>query len=195
MDFQIFFSDIKDLIVKPRLFFSKKSESKEKSYIILTTHLVPLISLWLVLGIFGNIFFGLEESFFYKSAQILTHIISFLSWAAVTIFILTKICGFMNLDSKTSTAVKVVSYSLTPVILANTISSIHYNFNFIWLFGLYSIYLFWVGIEVNYKTNEEKKTVLVIATICISIIAKLICDLIFSIIFIGLNNAQSFFVS
>jgi len=191
MNFRTIFSDIKSLLTSPNTFFTDIKANIKPTTFLLKAYLLPIIVVWLIIGLVGSFFFGLDESIFYKFAQILTHIVSFLAWGTISVIILKELCHFMHLDNKIDISTNLIIYSLTPALLANAVASFHYNLDFVWIFSLYSFYLFWIGIKIFFKTTEDKKLILLITTIIVTVLAKLICDMIFSGIFNALTSAQS----
>jgi len=103
----------------------------------------------------------------------------------VSSFIIDALAPSFGTEKNISATFRLVIYSSTPVYVASIVANIHWTLGIVGLFGLYSIYLYWLGVSQVMKTPEDKKTSYVIVSFLVLFGVYFILGLIVSSIILG----------
>lgn len=172
-------------------------ENKAKAKLI-NDFLIPMSIFIGVTTLFGNIFGGIVQdsiSFSYIVAS------SFISFLIVFLevylagLIIVKIAEYLNPSVDSNKIFNLVIYSHTPVFLSLAFVKIFPQLYFVSLIGLYSIYIFWTGIELFSGIKSERKVIFLLISAIITFVLYLSLNHIFNWIYDAFINEFTNFVS
>jgi hypothetical protein len=165
MDFNAIFTRIKNIIVKPADEWEViKGEPSDKNT-ILKNYALPLIILVAIAEFLGGLIFtryGLSIGYVVAQA-IVSFIVVFLG-IYISAIVINELASSFGSKKDTNAAFKLVIYSFTPVFIAQTVANLIPPLSFVVIFGLYSIYLIWLGLGSLMETPEDKKVIYVVVS-------------------------------
>ncbi len=88
--------------------------------------------------------------------------------------ILNEIAPFFNTKKNINAVYKLVVYSSTPSFIISIIVNLDYKFMLFSLLSLYSVYLYWTGIQPLLETPEKNKVHYIVVSILLMFSIKMI---------------------
>ena len=191
MDFKFIIKRATNIIVKPVDEWQViKNEASDKKQVIMN-YALPVIAVVAIASLIGGFIFPR----FYQisvSYQILSAVIAFIVPFAglyISAIVINELAPSFGSKKDINAAFKLVIYSFTASFLASIVTGLIPPLFFIGIFGLYSIYLLWIGITPMMETPENKKVGYVIVSALIIIVVNILIGLILGFILL------SFFVA
>jgi len=177
MDLIEFFQRAKNFIVSPAEEWQVIKDEQASRSGVVRNYLLPFISLLAITTFLGLLLF---RNYVTISIMILVTVVTSLG-AFLSIYISATIINELapKFDSKkdfTSTF-KLVTYSYTAVLIAHSFASLLLPLFFIVIFGLYSIYILWMGLGPMMETTGENR-----------LIFGIICSLTILVIYVFLHT-------
>lgn len=166
---------IKNIIASPaeewEIIKGEATSNKE----LIINYALPLIVLGGISQFIGSsVHFGIGHSAF---ATILGFIVPIIG-IIIASYVINELAQSFNSRKDLNRAFKLVTYSYTPALVAAIVANLSVFLAFAALFGLYGIYLFWIGISSMMETPEEKKLTYVIVSALIIIVVNIVLGLI-----------------
>ncbi len=187
MDFKFIIKRATNIIVKPVDEWQViKNEASDKKQVIMN-YALPVIAVVAIASLIGGFIF----TRFSVSYQILIAVRAFIVPFAglyISAILINELAPSFGSKKDINAAFKLVIYSFTASFLASIVTGLIPLLFFVGIFGLYSIYLLWVGITPMMETPENKKVGYVIVSALIIIVVYFIISLILGFIL------SSFFV-
>ncbi|HYX05208.1 MAG TPA: Yip1 family protein [Bacteroidales bacterium] len=177
-----------NIIVKPAEEWEQVKNEDMPSRQIFLQYLLPFIILMGAASIVGNSLFSttMFSSFgfgYVLFSAVVNMVISFLG-VYISAYIINELAGSFDTAKNINNVFKVVIYSFTPYFVASIITGLVPQLIFIQLFGFYSFYLLWVGMNHLLSPPEDKRAgyVVVSGLIIIGVFAilSILLNLIFS---------------
>ncbi|MBE0674685.1 MAG: YIP1 family protein [Bacteroidales bacterium] len=165
MDFKFLYHRTINLIIRPEMAWKIIHTENRPITDIRGSFFLPLVSLTAVSAFFGSLFFthgGL--SLFYPVFMAARYFLLFLTVTYISAIILNEITNALDLGKDFVRAFKLIGYSLAPLYICQIISLLFESLLFVNLLSLYSLYIFWIGMEKMTNPPEHKKMPLMIAT-------------------------------
>lgn len=164
MDIQYIIDRAKGIILNPKKEWqSIKGEQKSNKELLLY-YALPLIVLAVLTGFIGS----------WSLSIAVYQLISPLLGIIVASYVINELAEKFNSTKKLNNAFKLVVYAATPSLLAAIIANLSFLLSWVSLFGLYSIYLFWIGIPQMMDTPHDKRLGYVLAAALVIIIIQII---------------------
>lgn len=162
------------------------SENENKNS-ILKNYAIPLILVGALAAFIGHLigprFISPSISYSITSA-IMAFIIPIIS-IFISAYIVDALATSFGSKKNIEGAFSLIIYSSTPAFIAAIVANLHWTLSFVNIFSLFSIYLFWKGIDKIMGTPEDKKLAYVIVSYLVIIGVYMILGLIVSSIFIS----------
>jgi hypothetical protein len=181
MDFRFLYHRIKYFIINPgRAWDVIHRENRPMKY-VRGSFFMPLILLVTVSAFVGSMF--LTNTTLKPMYSVLVAIATFLELylaVYVSAIALREIMKALDLGHDFVTAFKLIAYSFSPVYTVLIVSRLFESLLFINVLGLYSIYLFWTGMEIMVSPPEHKKIPMVIATAVVTLAVLLLLQVLLS---------------
>jgi hypothetical protein len=179
---------IKNIIVQPSLEMERLSKEPVNPKQLLNTVFVPIIMAIAITNYFGRVVFG--HVAFTDSVEVLGKIlvIVFTQTLALLIFslILNELLPYFEEKRNFGKSFTLIAYSFIPALTANIIAGVLPKLApMINLLGLYSLYVYWFGIQFFYsKLTFEKRQIFVPLSLVLMMLVYLaifgVCALIFN---------------
>ncbi len=190
---------IKKIIISPATEWDKIKDEVTVNQDLILKYVLPLTILSGIATFIKYAFFGIKTPFlgtitFPIGTSIVQGIISTLApilGVIIAAFIINMLAESFNSKKDLNRAFKLVVYSFTPALVAGIISSISFYLSWIVIFGLYGIYLLWIGIDKMMETPEDKKLIYIIVSILVIIVTVIIVSIILGTIFTFLGLSAS----
>jgi hypothetical protein len=142
---------------------------------------MPLILLVTVSAFVGSMFF--TNTTLKPMYSVLVAVAAFLQLylgVYASAIALREIMKALDLGHDFVVAFKLIAYSFAPVYIVLIVSRLFESLLFINVLGLYSLYLFWTGMEIIVNPPEHKKIPMVIATAVVTLGVLLLLQLVLS---------------
>jgi hypothetical protein len=135
----------KDVIINPIEFWRKQKDINEDTTELLKILVLPLLAAVLVAvflgGFFRGDYFSVGISLLWVTREII--LLSILYFGGV--FITRELVRRFGYDVEIPVLQKLVSYSLVPHMVVSVVTGLLPFFFFLDVFGIYSLYVFWLG--------------------------------------------------
>lgn len=164
MDIQYIVDRAKGMIVNPKKEWGLvKAESKSNKELVLF-YALPFI----LLAVLANLIGG------WTLYVAVYQLVMPLAGIIVSAYVINELAEKFNAVKNLNNAFKLVVYAATPSFLAAIIANLSFLLSWVSLFGLYSIYLFWVGVSPMMEVPNDKQLAYVIVSALVVIVIQLI---------------------
>ncbi|SMO37528.1 Yip1 family protein [Fodinibius sediminis] len=92
----------------------------------------------------------------------------------VSSYVINMLAGKFESTENLNNAFKLVVYAATPSLLASIVANLSFLLGWVGLFGLYSIYLFWIGIPVMMDTPESRRLGYVLLSALVIMVVQMV---------------------
>lgn len=189
---------VKNIIITPKTEWVKISGEEQSLSSVLTSYVIPLSLIgaaatligWGLIGKSYN--FGILGSVALKGFDIgikyaIISLVSVIAGFLITAFVVDALAPSFGSEKNLNRSGQLVGYGYTPSLIGAVLNIFP---GLAWLgalFGLYGIYLLYLGLGPVKKTPEDKKVVYLLVTIVVLVAVYFILGLILASIF-GLGN-------
>ena len=191
MDFNFIIKRATNIIVKPADEWQViKNEASDKKQVIMN-YALPVIAVVAIASLIGGFIF----TRFSVSYQVLSALIAFIVPFAgmyISAIVINELAPSFGSKKDINAAFKLVIYSFTASFLASIVTGLIPPLFFVGIFGLYSIYLLWLGITPMMETPEDKKVGYVIVSALIIIVINILIWFILNMILTTFYVAPAF---
>lgn len=180
LDYKTLAQTIKNVIINPKEeWLQIKAAPLSNKEIVLTVVLpltlaaaiISLLVIWL--GTYLTFGFALKVAI----RKLLLPIVTIVAVAILA----NELAGTFNSAKNLTASLKLISYSATPWLLAKIIASLIAALSWITIFGLYGIYLIYIGLPLLMDTPKDKNPVYTLTIVVLIFAIQLILTSIFSI--------------
>ncbi len=169
---KIVFSNIidncKQIIINPKSFWISKKEDFDSPAKLLFGFLLPIIIVVATAVFLGEFF---RSSDFYVGTALLKSlriIVLFLLQYYIATFFTNELIKTFGSEKNIDISRNLVAYSLTPFLLVSIVTGLIPFFYVMGILGLYSFYIFWVGVKELLVFPENKKSSYRLITIVVT---------------------------
>lgn len=170
MNFNVIIKRTSNIIIKPAEEWQVISQENINKSAVLSGYALPYVIVIALASAIGSFIFSF--GFFSISYITLSAVIAFIvPFAGIFIssYIINALAPSFGSTSNIDNAFKLVIYSYTASFLASIITGLLPVLFFVGIAGLYSFYIFWLGLTPMMKTPEDKKVGYAIVSILIMI--------------------------
>ena len=187
MDFNKIVNRAKGIIVSPASEWEIIVSENEDKTSIVSNYALPLIVIAALTSIIGGLLAPrfISASMSYTLTTAVFAIIIPIASIYISSFVIDALAPSFGTEKNINAAFRLVIYSSTPVYVASIVANIHWTLGIVGLFGLYSIYLYWLGISQVMKTPEDKKVSYVVVSFLVLFGVYFLLGLIVSSVIIG----------
>ena len=188
------FERAKNIIVSPKTEWDAIGNEEPNLQDILLKYVIPLALIPTIAIIIGYGIIGIYgfRSIDYGLAMALVQILNAILSVFVAAFVIDALATSFGSQKNMGRAFQLVAYSMTPVWVGgifNLVPAIGWLGS---LFGLYGLYLLFVGISPQMKTPEDKKVGYIIVSIIVLIIVYFVIAAILSAIILSIFGLSVF---
>ena len=184
MDYKKIWNRIKLIITNPNSEWEKIYNETSDQNEIITRYAIPLIALGAITTFIGKS--AMEVYSVYEGFMLaITYFISTIAGLYISAIVISELAPNFETKKDYNASLKLIVYSSTAALAAAVVASLHPGLSFVGLFGLYSIYLFWVGLPVILGTPEDKKIGFVLISALIILAVTFIINFILQSIFVA----------
>ena len=187
MDINKIINRAKNLIVSPASEWEIIISENENKNSIISNYAVPLILVGAISTLIGSFLAPrfISPSMGYAFTNAIFAFIIPIASIFISSYVIDALAPSFGTSKNLDGAFKLVIYSSTPAYLAAMISNLHWTLGIVGLFGLFSVYLFWLGIGPTMKTPEDKKVSYMVVSFVVLIAVYIILGLIVSSVILG----------
>jgi len=168
MDLIWLYKRLKLILVNPSMAWQKLKDDSIDTSKAFKNYILPLILLIIISNFLSAYLFDL--SFIYAVISTIIFLIALFLSIRVSIILLTRMIKNLNITITQSEVSKIIFFSLTPFLLALIFVVFNPSLSFILIFGLYSIYIFYIGVPVIIDNSEDNRITFTIAATVIFIV-------------------------
>jgi len=184
MDFKKIWERIKAIIANPSAEWEKIVAEPNDQNEIIINYLVPIVALGAITTFIGKASQG-DISVYQGFMLAITYFISMIAGIYISAVIVSELEPGFNVEKDFGGTLKLIVYSATASMVASVIANLHPGLSFIGLFGLYSLYLFWIGMPRILDVAEDKKVGFVLISALIILAITFIINFILQSIFVA----------
>lgn len=164
---------IKNIIVNPKSEWDVIKAEDTNYQSVIMKFLLPLVVLAAVTQIIGLYLWG-----YFSTGYVISESIKDIVWQivalAISAVVINELARTFSSKKNLDNATKLVVYASTPGLVAAIVANLSVYLAWILLFGLYGIYLYWVGVSKMMETPEGKRAGYAIASIVVIIIVNIV---------------------
>lgn len=179
-DYRFITESAKNIILHPKDEWENISAQKISNKELILFYAVPLVAVASLIRLF-SVWLGTYLTFSFALKVAVLQFIQPVATIVVTAILVNELSETFNSKKNLTSAFKLIVYSYTPWLVANIIASISWSLSWVIIFGLYGIYLLWLGISVLMNTPEGEKPIYTLAVTVITLLVNLILGFILNI--------------
>jgi len=165
MDFKFLYIRIRNLLLMPEKAWTAIHAENRPINDIRNSFFFPLITLAGLSAVIGALLFTHPRLIIFDSVMLgIRYFFLLLTSTYLSALILNEITNALDLGKDFVRSFKLIGYSLTPLYICQIISLLFDDLFFIMLLSIYSLYIFWIGMEKMLAPPEHKKMALVVST-------------------------------
>jgi hypothetical protein len=175
---------VKNMIITPKTEWEKISGEEQSLSVVITSYVVPLALAGAVCTFVGYGFIGIDYGFFRMKGiewglkMAIIQIISAVIGVLITAFVVDALAPSFGSEKNINKSAQLVAYGYTPAFIGALVSILPAIALIGSLFGLYGIYLMYLGLGPLKKTPEDKKVIYLVITIIVLILVYFLLGLI-----------------
>ncbi len=169
---KIVFSDIidnsKQVLINPKLFWVDKKVKLDSQSKLTWGFLIPILFIVAIAVFLGEFF---RYSDFYTGTALLKSlriVVLFLLQYFIAVFFTNELIKTFGGEKSISVSRNLVAYSLTPLLFVSIVTGLIPFLYVVGILGLYSCYVFWMGVEQLLVFPDNKKSSYTIITIVVN---------------------------
>lgn len=184
MDFKQIWYRIRQIITSPATEWDKiANESNDQNEIIIN-YAVPLVALGAITTFIGKA--ALPQYSVYQGFMLaITYFLSMIIGLYVSAVVVSELAPGFGSEKDFGVTLKLIVYSSTAALVSAVIATLHPGLSFIGLFGLYSVYLFWVGLPKILTMPEDKRIGFVLISALVILAITFVINFILQSIFVA----------
>lgn len=171
---------VKNIIVTPKTEWDKIAGEEQTLASVITTYVVPLALAGAVCTFIGYGFIGIDYGIFRMKGMdwgikmAIIQIVSAIIGVIITSFVVDALAPSFGSEKNINRSAQLVAYGYTPAFIGSLLTIFPAIALIGSLFGLYGIYLMYLGLGPIKKTPEDKKVVYLVVTIIVLIVVYFI---------------------
>lgn len=161
-------AQIKEVILKPKDFWVAKKEQEENKLELLGGYFLPVLAAVALVVFLGEFF---RSTHFYMGYAVLKgvrEVVLFLLEYFLAVFFTTELMKTFGIEKNVAVARKLVVYSFTPLLMVSMVTGLFPFLYVLDILGLYSCYIFWVGVQELLVFPDQKQNSYAIITIVVN---------------------------
>ena len=161
-------SQIKEVILNPKDFWISKKESKDSQMELLVGYFLPILLLVAVVVFLGEFFRSTHFYMGYAVLKAVREVMLFMLEYYLAVFFSAELMKTFGGEKDIVAARKLVIFSFTPLLLVSMVTGLFPFLYVLDILGLYSFYIFWVGVGELLVFPDQKQNSYAIITIVVN---------------------------
>ncbi len=166
----------KNIITSPKSEWEVVASESADMGGVLTGYVLPMAAIPAVASIIGALIFSGSIMAGIATA-IMTYVVSIIA-VLLTAFVVNILADSFNSEKDMGRATQLVAYSYTPMWIGGVLNIIPFLAPIGILFGLYGLYLLYLGLPHTMKTPQEKVVIYLIVTIVVLFVIYMVLGLV-----------------
>jgi hypothetical protein len=159
---------IKEVILNPKDFWISKKDQDESQVELLTGYFLPVLLVVAVVVFLGEFFRSTHFYMGYAVLKALREVLLFVLEYYLAVFFTNEMMKTFGNEKNIVAARKLVVYSFTPLLLVSMVTGLFPFLYVLDILGLYSFYVFWVGVSEMLVFPDQKQSSYAIITIVVN---------------------------
>ena len=168
ISFSNIIAQIKEVILRPKDFWVAKKEKEESAAELLTGYFLPILLVVSLVVFLGEFFRSTHFYIGYAVLKGVREIVLFILEYYLAVFFTTELMKTFGSEKNINVARRLVVYSFTPLLLVSMITGLFPFLYVLDILGLYSFYIFWVGVQELLVFPDQKQNSYAIITIVVN---------------------------
>jgi hypothetical protein len=174
---------IKNIIIAPKTEWQAIAAESQTVSSVISTYVVPLALAGAIATFIGYSFIGIDYNFFrmrgmeWGIKMAVRGLVSVVGGVIVTVYVVDALAPSFSSEKNINKSAQLVAYGYTPAFAGALLTILP---SLAWLgvlFGLYGIYLMYLGLGPLKKTPEDKKAIYLVVTIVVLIVVNAVLGL------------------
>lgn len=175
---------IKGIITEPDKEWDVIEAEPNNQNDIIVNYAVPIIALGAITTFIGKA--AMEVFSVYEGFMLaISYFISTIAGLYISAVVISELAPSFGTTKDFNASIKLIVYASTAALASAVIASLHPGLSFVGLFGLYSIYLFWIGLPKILGTPEDKKIGFVLISALVILAVTFLINFILQSIFVA----------
>lgn len=184
-------SRAKNIITIPKIEWEKVALEPETPQTVITQYVLPLAGIAAVCTFIGYSFVGGVRTINFGLLMAVQLLITQVIGVLITAYVIDALAATFNSQRSFSRSVQLVAYGYTPALVGAFLNILP---GIAWLgsiFGLYGLYLMYLGLGPIKRTPDDKKIVYLVVTIVAVVVVYLVIGAVLGSLLLGGYRAQT----
>lgn len=175
---------VKNMIVSPKTEWTAVEGESDTLSGVITKYVIPLAAVGAICTFIGYAFIGIDYGFFrmrgmeWGIKMAVISLVSSIVGVIITAFVVDALAPSFGSEKNINKSAQLVAYGFTPAFVGALLTIFPAIAMIGSLFGLYGIYLMYLGLGPLKKTPEDKKVIYLVITIVVLIVVYMVIGLI-----------------
>lgn len=175
---------VKNMIVSPKTEWTAVEGESDTLSGVITKYVIPLAAVGAICTFIGYAFIGIDYGFFrmrgmeWGIKMAVISLVSSIVGVIITAFVVDALAPSFGSEKNINKSAQLVAYGFTPAFVGALLTIFPAIAMIGSLFGLYGIYLMYLGLGPLKKTPEDKKVIYLVITIVVLIAVYFVIGLI-----------------
>jgi len=175
----------KQIILKPKDEWVVIDQENTSVSDLVTTYLIPLALIPTVASLIGYGFFFKFHSFGLGIKYAILYFITYVGGALLTAWVIDALAPSFGTAKDFRKALQLVVYAYTPMLVAAVVLIFPALSPIMLIAGLYSLYLFYLGLQPLMKTPDDKVTTFFVVSLVVLVVVFFVISTILTRMIIG----------
>lgn len=175
---------VKNMIVTPKTEWTAVEGESDTLSGVITKYVIPLAAVGAICTFIGYAFIGIDYGFFrmrgmeWGIKMAVISLVSSIVGVIITAFVVDALAPSFGSEKNINKSAQLVAYGFTPAFVGALLTIFPAIAMIGSLFGLYGIYLMYLGLGPLKKTPEDKKVIYLVISIVVLIVVYMVIGLI-----------------
>lgn len=159
---------IKKVILNPKDFWVAKREQQESYTELLAGYFIPVLLVMSMVVFLGEFFRSTHFYMVYAVLKGVREMILFVLLYLIAVFFTTELMKTFGIGKNIAVARRLVVYSSTPLLMVSMVTGLFPFLYVLDILGLYSFYIFWIGVQELLVFPDQKQNSYATITIVVN---------------------------
>ena len=165
--FSTIINQVKEIILNPKSFWISKKGTTESLTVLFGSFLLPLFAVVAVAVFIGEFF---RSSHFYLGFALLKALRKMVLFGLayfISVYFINTLMKTFGAEKNRDAARQLMAYSLTPLLVVSLVTGLFPFLYILNILGVYSFYIFWVGVSELLIFPEHKRENYILITLLV----------------------------
>lgn len=159
---------IKEIILNPKRFWSEQKGKQESQFELLTGYFFPVLLIIAIAVFLGEFIRSIHFYGGYAVLKAIREIVLFVLQYFIAVFFTNELIKTFGGEKNLAISRQLVVFSLTPFLLVSLITGLFPFLYIVDFLGVYSFYIFWLGVKELLVFPEQKENSYILIVILVN---------------------------